>query len=76
MLRITHNGTTIELSDEDAKKVYSVATLAQRLDMSPRRTYDLIRDGLIDHCCCGAKNYRIGEPAVVRFILGYKPLVA
>jgi hypothetical protein len=75
MLRISHNGTTIELSDEDAKKVYSVAELVARLKMSPRRTYDLLKGGEIDYCC-GAKKYRVGEPAVVRFLLGYKPLAA
>jgi len=57
-------------------KTYSVAELAARLGMSQRRAYDLLTQGKIDYCCAGTKNYRIGEPAVRRFLAGLPPLAA
>ncbi len=79
MLRLTYpNGTVLEASDEVSQRllleesrqqqVYTVAELALRLRISERSAYDLIRNGEIAYCCCGAKNYRIGEPAVQRFL--------
>jgi excisionase family DNA binding protein len=53
---------------EKLSKVYSVTTLAKRLSMSPRRAYDLIRDGKIRYACAGIKNYRVSELAVREFL--------
>lgn len=54
-------------------KTYSVSELAQRLGMSQRRAYDLLTQGKIAYCCAGAKNYRVGEPAVRHFLAGKSP---
>jgi excisionase family DNA binding protein len=77
MFRTTHpDGTSTEISDDLAKKVYTVASLAERLEISERSAYDLIRKGHIAYCCAGSKNYRVGEPAVQHFLLGLRPLAA
>jgi excisionase family DNA binding protein len=81
MLRIIYsNGIVIEATDEASQQqlleeqrqhqVYTVAELAVRLTISERSAYNLIRSGSIAYCCCGAKNYRVGEPAVRRFLSG------
>jgi excisionase family DNA binding protein len=81
MLRITYpSGAIIEATDEASQlllleeqwqqQVYTVTELAVRLKISERSAYDLIRNGEIAYACCGAKNYRVGEPAVRRFLLG------
>ncbi len=46
------------------EKIYSVETLALRLDISTRSAYELIRTGQIRYVCPGKKNYRITEKAV------------
>lgn len=85
MLRLTHpSGVTLEATDEASQQllleeqlqyqVYTVIELAVRLRISERSAYDLVRNGEIAYACCGAKNYRIGEPAVRRFLLGLVPL--
>jgi excisionase family DNA binding protein len=85
MLRITYpNGVIIEATDEASQQrllneqrqyqVYTVAELAARLKISERRAYDLIRNRNIAYCCCGAKDYRVAEPAVRQFLLGLLPL--
>ena len=58
------------LAEQREYQVYTVSELATRLKISQRSAYDLIRGGEIAYCCCGAKNYRIGEPAVRRFLSG------
>lgn len=70
------DGTKTELTGNAAQQVYTVTELAARLKISERSAYDLIRKGEIDYCCCGAKNYRVGEPAVQRFQMGLRPLAA
>jgi excisionase family DNA binding protein len=81
MLRLIYpNGVTLEATDEASQQllldelrqqqVYTVAELAIRLKISERSAYDLIRNGEIAYASCGAKNYRIGEPAVRHFLLG------
>jgi excisionase family DNA binding protein len=70
------DGTKTELAGPEAQQVYTVSELAARLRISERSAYDLIRKGEIAYCCCGAKNYRVGEPAVQRFQLGLRPLAA
>ncbi len=85
MLRLTYlNGTVLEATDHASQQllleeqrqyqVYTVTELAARLRISERSAYDLIRNGEIAYACCGAKNYRVGEPAVRRFLLGLLPL--
>ncbi|MGI4738498.1 MAG: helix-turn-helix domain-containing protein [Janthinobacterium lividum] len=85
MLRLTYpSGAILEATDEASQQllldeqqqhhVYTVAELAVRLRISERSAYDLIRNGNIAYCCCGSKNYRVGEPAVRHFLLGLPPL--
>ncbi|MFD1873890.1 helix-turn-helix domain-containing protein [Hymenobacter bucti] len=85
MLRFIYpNGVILEATDEASQQllleeqqhhqVYTVTELAVRLRISERSAYDLVRNGEIAYACCGAKNYRIGEPAVRRFLLGLIPL--
>jgi excisionase family DNA binding protein len=50
------------------RKVYSVKTLAQRLEISERSAYELIRGGHVRYVCAGAKNYRVSELAVREFL--------
>ncbi|MBJ6145713.1 helix-turn-helix domain-containing protein [Hymenobacter sp. BT559] len=87
MLRTTYSdGTIVEATDTASQqnlaevllnsRTYTVKTLAQRLEISERSAYELIRQGLIGYGCAGAKNYRVGEPAVQRFLLGLAPLAA
>jgi excisionase family DNA binding protein len=84
MLRLTYpNGLVLEATDEASQQllleeqrqyqVYTVTELAVRLKISSRSAYDLIRNGEIAYACCGAKNYRVGEPAVQCFLLGLRP---
>lgn len=84
MLRLTYPiGVILEATDEASQlllleeqqqhQVYTVTELAARLRISERSAYDLIRKGEIAYACCGAKNYRVGEPAVQRFLLGLQP---
>jgi excisionase family DNA binding protein len=84
MLRLTYpSGIILEATDEASQQqlleeqrqhqVYTVAELALRLKISARSAYDLIRNGEIAYACCGAKNYRVGEPAVRHFLLGLPP---
>ena len=85
MLRLTYpNSLTLEATNEAGQQqqfeelrqqqVYTVAELAIRLSISERSAHDLIRNGEIAYTCCGAKNYRIGEPAVRHFLLGLPPV--
>jgi excisionase family DNA binding protein len=77
MLLTTYSdGTQMSLSAAAAQQVYTVAELATRLRISERRAYDLIRNGEIAYACCGSKNYRVGEPAVQRFLQGFTPVAA
>lgn len=87
MLRTTYSdGTIVEATDPTSQqhlaevllnsRTYTVKTLAMRLEISERSAYELIRQGLIGYGCAGAKNYRVGEPAVQRFLLGLAPLAA
>lgn len=87
MLRtIYSDGTVVEATDPASQQqlaaamqmrtTYTVKTLAQRLEISERSAYELIRQGLIGYGCAGAKNYRVGEPAVQRFLLGLAPQAA
>jgi excisionase family DNA binding protein len=77
MLLTTYSdGTQTQLLGDAAQQVYTVAELAARLRISERSAYDLIRKGEIAYCCCGSKNYRVGEPAVQRFQMGLRPLAA
>jgi excisionase family DNA binding protein len=50
------------------RKIYSVKTLAERLGLSQRRTYDLLTAGKIRYTCAGRKNYRVSELAVREFL--------
>ena len=43
--------------------------LTQRLRISERTAYDLVREGKIRYACAGKKNYRVSELAV-RELLG------
>jgi excisionase family DNA binding protein len=52
----------------ELSKVYSVKTLAQRLEISERNAYELIRGGHVRYVCAGAKNYRVSELAVREFL--------
>jgi excisionase family DNA binding protein len=85
MLKLTYpSGIILEATDEASQQllideqrqhqVYTVTELATRLRISERRAYDLIRGGEIAYACCGSKNYRVGEPAVQRFLLGLRPI--
>jgi hypothetical protein len=85
MLRVTYpSGVILEATDEASQlllieeqqhhQVYTVTELAVRLRISERSAYDLVRQDQIAYACCGAKNYRIGEPAVRHFLLGLLPL--
>ena len=88
MLRVTYpDGTIAEADDQEAQQVlladatrrraYNVQALAVRLGISERCTYDLIREGKIAYACAGGtKGYRIGEPAVERYLNGLPPLSA
>ena len=87
MLRCTFpDGTVAEADDAlsqqqlldlaQASRTYTVKTLALRLDISERSAYELIRQGLIGYACAGAKNYRVCEAAVLRFLHGLGPLAA
>jgi excisionase family DNA binding protein len=84
MLRLTYpSGVILEATDEASQQllleeqrhhqVYTVTELAARLRISERSAYDLVRNGEIAYACCGTKNYRVGEPAVQRFLLGLRP---
>ena len=42
--------------------------LTQRLRISERTAYDLVRDGKIRYTCAGKKNYRVSELAVREFL--------
>lgn len=79
MLRLTYpDGTVAEAHDEAAEKrlleaasascVYSVKTLAQRLAISERGAYELVRNGEIRYVCAGKKNYRMSEKAVREYL--------
>ena len=57
-----------EAEQAQLSKVYTVATLAERLGISVRTVGDMIRKGRIRYVCCGAKNYRISEVAVKEFL--------
>ncbi len=48
--------------------------LTERLDISERSAYQLLRDGKLGYCTCGRKNIRISERAVRRFEDGLPPL--
>lgn len=49
--------------------------LTQRLRISERTAYDLVREGKIRYTCAGKKNYRVSELAVREF-LGDKQALA
>ena len=88
MLKLTYpDGTIAEADDKEAqetlladatrRRAYTVEALAERLDISQRCAYDLIRNGKIDYACAGGtKGYRVGEPAVERYLNGLPPLTA
>lgn len=59
--------------ERDERRPYG-GLLTERLDISERSAYALIRDGKIGYCLCGSKNYRVGERAVRRFEDGLPPL--
>lgn len=42
--------------------------LTQRLRISERTAYELLREGKIRHSCAGKKNYRVSELAVREFL--------
>ena len=42
--------------------------LAQRLRISERTAYELLREGKIRYSCAGKKNYRVSELAVREFL--------
>lgn len=71
-LRILENEQVARLAAEaeqtQLSKIYTVATLAERLGISVRSVGDLIRDGRIRYACCGAKAYRVSERAVLEFL--------
>jgi excisionase family DNA binding protein len=73
ILEATDEASQQLLLNEQQHQVYTVAELAVRLRISERRAYDFIRNGEIAYACCGAKNYRVGEPAVRHFLLGLPP---
>lgn len=52
----------------ELSKAYSVKSLAERLEISKRSAYELIRRGHIRYVCAGAKNYRVSEQAVREFM--------
>lgn len=79
MLRLTYpDGTVAEAHDAAAEsrlleaantnRVYTVKTLAQRLDISETGAYNLIRNGEIRYVCAGKKNYRMSEKAVREYL--------
>lgn len=88
MLRVTYpDGTIAEATDKEAAEVlltdatkrraYNVQALAVRLSISERCAYDIIREGKIAYVCAGGtKGYRVGEPAVERYLNGLPPLSA
>lgn len=49
--------------------------LTERLDISERSAYQLLRDGKLGYCTCGQKNLRVSERAVRRFEDGLPPLL-
>jgi hypothetical protein len=59
--------------ERDERRPYG-GLLTERLDISERSAYDLIREGKLGYCLCGKKNYRISERAVRRFEDGLPPL--
>ena len=60
-------GVVYRVSGErDEQRPYG-GLLTERLDISERSAYDLIREGKIGYCLCGKKNYRVSERAVRRF---------
>ena len=61
-----------EAEQAQLSKVYSVQTLAIRLEVGESSAYDIIRSGKIRYVCCGKKNYRVSELAVRQY-LGDKP---
>jgi excisionase family DNA binding protein len=42
--------------------------LTQRLDISERTAYELLRSGKLRYTCAGKKNYRISEAACREFL--------
>ena len=64
-----------EAEQAHLSKVYSVETLAVRLDISTRSAYDLVRTGKLGYCLCGKKLYRISERAVRRHEDGLPPII-
>jgi excisionase family DNA binding protein len=86
MLKVTYpDGTVAEATDKESeqtlladankRRAYTVQALAVRLNISERCAYDLIREGKIAYVCAGGtKGYRVGEPAVERYLNGFPPL--
>ena len=42
--------------------------LTQRLDISERTAYELLRSGQLRYTCAGKKNYRVSERAVREYL--------
>jgi len=85
MLRLTFpTGTIIETDDAQAaaqlleadrlSRVYTVAGLAERLEIGETTAYALIREGRIHYTCLGAKNYRTTERDVQELLAKPKAL--
>ncbi|MCI1187867.1 helix-turn-helix domain-containing protein [Hymenobacter sp. DH14] len=56
------------LDDASKRQAYTVKGLANRLNISERGAYDLVRNGEIRYVCAGKKNYRISELAVREYM--------
>ena len=59
--------------ERDERRPYG-GLLTERLDISERSAYQLLRDNKLGYCTCGRKNIRISERAVRRFEDGLPPL--
>lgn len=79
MLRLTYpDGTVAEADDAESQKrlldaadpnrVHTVESMAERLKISERSAYELIRSGKIPYACLGKKNYRVAEFALLDYL--------
>lgn len=53
--------------EPDATRPYG-GLLTQRLDISERSAYELLRTGELRYTCAGKKNYRVSERAVREYL--------
>ena len=58
--------------EPDATRAYG-GLLTQRLDISERTAYELLRTGQLRYTCAGKKNYRVSERAVREYLGDISP---